>query len=226
MIHPDCGVPSCRRTVADRAPICTHCTNSLGEQLRGVPDLLDDLLVTISRQDRLSTGGKAGQPGGQPAPRLDVSDALDALAGEITTWARDLADRHGLTIPVPDRPAQDARLQSAAWAADWLADHVHLIRTHPAALESHRALTTAITAARSKADRPDDRTRFAVGPCPENDARGQPCPGQVWAHVPTDQREPAELRCRSCGARWDTTRWYRMGARIAARRRQLEDTVN
>ena len=153
MIHPECGVPGCRRTVADGAPICSHCGATLAEQLQSVPDLLDDLLVTISRQDRIGAGGVAGPPDEQPAPRLDVTRALDALVGEITTWARDLSETHGLTIPVPGRPAQDARLHSAARAADWLAEHVHLIRVHPAALEAHRALTAAIGTATARTDR-------------------------------------------------------------------------
>lgn len=164
MIPRDCGVPGCRRTVGDAAPICTHHAGELAEALRSVPDLLDDLLVTISRQDRLSTGGTAGPPDEQPAPRLDVSRTLDALVGEITTWARDLAGTHGLTIPVPDRPAQDTRIQAAALAADWLADHAHLIRTHPAALEAYRALTRTIAHARSRTDRPPPLAGF--GPCP------------------------------------------------------------
>lgn len=225
MIAPECGVPGCRRTVSDGAPICTHHAGELAERLREVPDLLDDMLVTISRQDRIGAGGKAGPPDEQPGPRLDVSRVLDALVGEITTWARDIAETYGLQIPVPDRPAQDARLHSAAVAADWLAEHAALIRTHRAALECHRALTAAIAAARHKADRPDDRTRFVVGPCPESDVRGRYCPGQVWAYIPTDQRDPAELRCSLCPATWDTTRWRRAGARIAARRDQLNEAT-
>lgn len=210
--------------MADGAPLCTTCGRHLAERLREVPDLLDDLLVTLSRQDRLSAGGTGGRGAEQPAPRLDVSRALHALVGEVTTWAWNLADIHRLQIPAPGRLGQDVRLHAAAVAADWLADHVNLLRTHPAALEAHHALTDAITQARQRADRPVDRTRIAVGPCPVLIENDQHCPGQVWAHVPTDdQRQSAELRCRTCGTRWDTTQWRRAGLRIAARRQQLGD---
>lgn len=221
MIHPECQVEGCRRTVPDGAPMCTHHASELAERLRSVPDLLDDLLVTISRQDRLGTGGKAGPPDEQPAPRLDVTRALDGVVTTVTTWARHLAQAHKLRVTTADRSAQDTRLQAAALAADWLADHAHLLRAHPHALQAYRALTRAITRARDRADRPADRTRFVVGPCPENDEHGQPCTGQVWAHVPTDERESAELRCHTCGTSWDTTRWNRTGQRIHARRREL-----
>lgn len=148
----ECG--NCARPVADGAALCTTCATGLGDALREVPDLLDDLLVTLSRQDRMGAGGKAGSPDEQPAPRLDASRTLDALVNEVTTWARELAERHHLEIPMPVRLGQDARLHSAAVAADWLADHVGLVRSHPAALEAHDGITGAIAAARRRVDRP------------------------------------------------------------------------
>lgn len=189
----------CARPVTDHATLCHHCAGELAERLRSVPDLLDDLIVTISRQDRLGAGGRAGPSDEQPVPRLDVSATLDALVGEITTWARDLAETHGLAIPVPDRLGQDARLHSAAVAADWLADHAALIRVHVAAPECHRALTAAITAAVSRTDRPPPLA--GLGPCPK-------CGAELRA-APT----AATVTCR-CGEHHDTAD---LGSKLLAR---------
>jgi hypothetical protein len=216
-----------------------HCTTALAQTLRRVPGLLDDLVVTWSKQDRLTTnGGKNGKGAEQPLPvRLDIPAVIVALSNELTTWARDLVDRNGWDVPDPLPrsphnskhgpvfPATTATVDLACYAAEWLADHVDDLRKHPAVLEAHHAITHAINRTKEAVDLPDDRTRFPVGPCPENDDHDQPCTGQVWAHVPTNPRDPAELRCRVCDTHWDTTRWHRAGARIAARSRQLNQAA-
>ncbi|MGH3630924.1 MAG: hypothetical protein ACRDRL_26205 [Sciscionella sp.] len=237
MNQPECR--NCPRPVADGAALCLTCTAELARQLRSVPALLDDLLVTLSKQDQFG-GGKRGKGAEQPLPvRLDVPPVIAALGNTLTTWARDLVDRNGWNVPpAPARSAHnDERgpvlhastpyVDLVCYAALWLADHVEYLRSHPAVLEAHRGITTAITRTREITDLPADRTRFVVGPCPEIDDHGRHCPGQVWAYVPTDKRDPAQLRCRACPATWDTTQWYRAGARIAARRAQLlNETVS
>ncbi|MGH3993081.1 MAG: hypothetical protein ACRDSN_11545, partial [Pseudonocardiaceae bacterium] len=93
---PECG--NCARPVADGAAICITCADTLAEALRGVPELVDDLLVTLSKQDQLGSGAGKGR-NEQPLPvRLDIPDAIWSLGNTLTTWARDLADANRWTI--------------------------------------------------------------------------------------------------------------------------------
>lgn len=220
--HAECG--NCARPVKDGARICATCTNGLRRELRCVPDLVEDLLTAMSRQDKLTAGGgPRGKGAEQPLPvRLDITPALRALSKELRGWAADLVERHGLDVPDPSDRGEQGLL---CYAATWLADHMDLFRVHPGAITAYNRINTAITRARTKVDSQTDRTRFVVGPCPETDHHGHPCPGEVWAHVPTDQRWPAELRCRTCNTSWDTTRWQPTATRIAARRQELDRTT-
>jgi hypothetical protein len=82
-----------------------HCTTALAQALRRVPGLLDDLVVTWSKQDRLRAGGgHRGKQSEAPLPvRFDITPVIAALGNELTTWARDLVDRHGWDVPDPPR---------------------------------------------------------------------------------------------------------------------------
>lgn len=175
--HP-CQVEGCRRTVGDGAPICTHCTGKLADELRSVPGLLDDLLVTYSRQDRLTSGG--GGAGETPLPfREDVPDAVWDLCNTLTAWARDLelgeawSERHPSSAMLARY--RDHALYSAAVAAILLAEHAHLIRTHPAAMEANDELVHAIGRARARTGRPTPLVYR--GPCPECGEEMQARPG-------------------------------------------------
>ncbi|MGH3631204.1 MAG: hypothetical protein ACRDRL_27645, partial [Sciscionella sp.] len=88
----DCG--NCARPVADGYDLCTRCATALAEQLLSVPGLLDDLMVSLARQDRLTgSGGRGGAEVALPV-RLDIPDAVNELGTELTTWARLLYDEH------------------------------------------------------------------------------------------------------------------------------------
>lgn len=95
MTHPECG--NCARPVHDGAGICTHCTATLATALRGVPELVDDLLVTLAKQDQLASG--AGRGAEQALPlRLDIPDAIWTLGNTLTVWAREVAQVGGLRV--------------------------------------------------------------------------------------------------------------------------------
>lgn len=93
IVSPEC--PNCARPIRDGG-ICATCAAGLRRALLDVPGLVDDLLVTLAKQDRLATGG--GRGGGEsPLPvRLDIPDAIWALGNTVTTWTREVAETHGL----------------------------------------------------------------------------------------------------------------------------------
>jgi hypothetical protein len=76
-------------------------------------------------------------------------------------------------------------------------------------------------------DSPENRTKFAVGPCPqtyhdEYDREG-PCPGLVEVIIPGDDR-PRILRCVVCKIEWrsDKNEWMKVTRRIKEREAQIK----
>jgi len=155
----ECG--NCARP-CEGAAICATCTTGLRDQLRSVPGLVDDLLVAMSRQDRI-TGGSGGRASEAPLPvRLDIGHEIDRLGNALTTWARDLCEIHRISIYMPGvvwalradhNIAITRQTESLLVAACWLAGHVHLIRIHTAALEALRDIEQGIGRARARTDR-------------------------------------------------------------------------
>lgn len=209
MTH-ECG--NCSRPVPDGAGICLYCSTALAGALRRVPGLLDDLVVTWSKQDRLTTGGGGGhrgRPSEAPLPvRFDITAVVAAVGNEVTTWARDLVDRNGWDVADP--PARVARngkrgpvfiattprIDLACYAAVWLADHIEALRRHPAVMEAHTGLTGAVAAAENAIDRPE--ARLFIGSCDK-------CQAALYA-----KPEDRNTRCELCGKaytdvaeRWD-----------------------
>lgn len=217
MSQSECG--HCARPVSDGAALCAGCTTRLRRELRSIPELVEDLHITLARQDRL-TPRQLGRGGDSPVAWKDpASVALADLRGYLTSWVRCIADERGLAIT-------HLRDTSPACAA-WLVHYLPIVRHHQAAGELLAEIDRSATAARAVTDLPPNSSRFLVGPCPEvNDDTGVWCDGEVWANIPTTTDIPALLRCRTCTTSWDTTRWYRAGARILARRRQLNKVVS
>jgi hypothetical protein len=166
-------------------------------------------VVTYSKQDRLTiNGGKSGKGAEQPLPvRFDITGVINALGNELTAWARDLVDRHGWDVPDPGPrsphnttrgvvfPQSSPKIDLACYAALWLAEHAEPLRMHPAVIEAHRGITSAIAAAELAIDRPV--ACVFIGPCDE-------CGGDLYAKL-----AERSTRCL-CGAlytdvaqRWD-----------------------
>ena len=67
--------------------------------LREIPELVEDLAVTLCRLDRTGKGGMKVNSGSdeQPLPiNMAASDAKDELHNELATWARLVCDSRGL----------------------------------------------------------------------------------------------------------------------------------
>lgn len=193
------------------ASLCSSCAGDLARALRTVPELLDDLEVTLIRADRL---GDAGRGGEQPVPFKDtVPAALWDLGNVLTTWTRDIARSRGLVVSAPARARRPARaippgaradehgrpamntnppdpaFESVRFSAEWLADHIGDIRAlhgDEDAGQAHDEITDAIASTRRVIDRP--ATRVFVGACDE-------CGADLFG-VPDRDR----ASCRACGA--------------------------
>lgn len=204
---PACG--NCGRPVDDGAALCATCTTALTEALYGVPALLDDLMVTYIKQDRLSSGtGHRGKLPEAPLPvRFDISATIAALGSTLITWARDLVDRY-VPAGIPDAPRRTAHngrrgpvfqpttphLDLICYAAQWLAGHGGLLRQHPAAIKAHQAITGAIAAAEMAIDRPSPMAYR--GPCVKCAASG----GRVDLHAAPNA---VTVKCDRCRETYD-----------------------
>lgn len=202
---------------AHEAFLCSRCGHQLAVDLDDVAGLLTgargdpldslaaELATTRYRLDAVAARSPIGRDADKPLPwKEPAADAAWVLADTLVAWARDLAGIRGVLL--------DAH--TVAEVATWLARRVDWIRQHPRAGQAHDEITNAVRNARRAVDRPANRARFEVGPCPEQDADGARCPGRVWAYIPTREEDPAVLRCARCEAEWDTTRWLRVGTRI------------
>lgn len=214
----------CTGDVADGYILCAYCGDQIADGLAdvagmrpsqqpGKPHLMLETLTaeldtTTSRQDRVVVShGRGGETG------LPWKDTATGATGELDYYVRYWADR-------VNRDAE--QLPAAVPAlARWLWCRVDWLRAHDAARAAHREITTAVARATRAIDLPANRARFEVGPCPEIEDHGY-CDGIVWAYIATRPEDESALRCWTCGARWNTTQWLRVGRRILARARQLK----
>jgi hypothetical protein len=214
----------CGARTGDNAQLCRKHAARLVRQLSQVPALVNDLLITATRQDRLASHSETKSSADTPLVWNESASAVAIeLNATINGWALTVAQVLA-TAPTDDPltphtvPAHDTTA-----VARWLLRHVTTLIAHDEAGRAHTDINAAVRRARDATDRPDIRARFAVGPCPE-DVDNHPCPGVVWAHIPVDESLPALMRCTehtTCGAVWNTSQWLRAGERILRRQGQI-----
>ncbi|WP_026923303.1 hypothetical protein [Glycomyces arizonensis] len=94
----------CARPVADGAHCCTPCVHQTEENLDSIAEDVDDLDVTLTRQDRVTAPG-SGRHATDEAPlpiNLRASDVGHRLRNTLTTWARVIIDERGFQEPDDD----------------------------------------------------------------------------------------------------------------------------
>lgn len=195
-----CGLDGCARP----APTATVCDQHIWEverSLRGVPALMVELNVTLSRQSKSGpatekVGGK-GETGVYFNPL--ASEAHEGLRSALTGWAT--------TFVCP----------GSWWTAHLAARELLRVLPDSRARGDLPALVDEIRDAYGRAERaidsPANRTIIPVGPCPEGDDHG-PCGGQVSAFIPADDR-PARMACDTDADHWwSSVQWLRVGKRI------------
>lgn len=214
-----CGAPS-----GDGLWLCIIHTDNLERDLRGVEDLVRELDITLTRQDRVNPANAIGRSAERPlAWNENAAAKRFELWATLNAWALDTAkldedDRDQLdAVPNEDTPG----------VAGWLIRNLSTLRRHPEAGTAVDEINDAIWGARRAIDRPAAATRFRAGPCPElvtldtGTDEFTHCDGDVWAFIPIDPDELAYLRCQACSSGWDTTQWMRIGQRMLARIAEL-----
>jgi hypothetical protein len=111
-----------------------------------------------------------------------------------------------------------SKLPPAAQSAAALLVLIDAIRRHPAVNELVDEIADAVQQARRAVDRPANRTIIFVGPCPELNAAGEHCDGEVYAFIPTEDDRPSRMECRTDRAhKWTSIQWLRTGKKILDR---------
>lgn len=217
---------ACTAPTGDDGLLCRSHTRELDQDLRDVGNLVEELDVTLTRQDRVAARYSAGRSAEKPlvwnehaaTKRSELWSTLGAWALDVSRIDEDERDR-----------LADVGTYDIAGTAGWIARNLSTLRRHSDAGAAFDEITDAIRGARRAIDRPEVATRFYAGPCPEPiEAENEygvvetaACDGEVWAFIPTEAEKLAFLRCRACDAKWDTTQWLRVGRRMRARIEQL-----
>lgn len=218
--------PVCHRAQVEGL-LCHRCTTMLEKDLGDIPAILVELDVTIARMDRVPVGGSRAQtpePDEEPGlasiahTRNTVGwravHAADDLGNCLTSWAYSVTHK---------RVAWARHRNPTTLAASMLLAGITEIRRHPDVRDLFGGITEAINHARQATDQPDTKTVILVGPCPEADEHGAPCPGDVYAIIPTEEDRPGKMECRADGEhRWSSMQWLRAGKRILGRMEQIK----
>lgn len=150
---------ACGRELADGFA-CSPCALSLSQTLKIAAGHAEDAEAVIARQVRYTAGGSGGSEEPMPVD-LAAATRFGAVENTFGTWARDLSESTGEPIPPPVWP----QLNVAAIAAAFLARHVDLIRTGPAAAEAFDELHDACEQLARLVDRPPDKQLVGVCDC-------------------------------------------------------------
>lgn len=191
-----CQVASCLRP-SDGWIVCQHCGDVFVDMLTEVPWMLDQLEIVVLGQTKY-TRIAAGKSAERPLPvNLKASDTRDALANEITTSARMIAEVNGWEFEAA----------TTKQAALWLAHRVSAVRLHVAGGEVVDGISRWYAAAMYVIDRP--LMRQFLGDCGES-WDGEECSGRIYGK----QGKP-EARCDTCGSVYEAEalrKWLLMQA--------------
>lgn len=197
----------CERPVQD-AHVCTLCGRDLERALGNIPMLEAELDLTITRQRRFTPQSDGGRGSETPLAFHDrASEVWWTLRNILVGWVKLYCDENGADHPADTLTAMARFLHRRA---EWL-------RHHELAVDAVDEITQAVRDAARVIDAPANRTTFPVGPCPEVDADGVMCPGEVRAFIPASEDIPARMECSWCHKVYETHQWLQAGKRILRR---------
>lgn len=130
-----------------------HDQDKLVELLDQIPGLIEDLAVSITRQDRIGHNGPRVRNGSdeQPLPvNLNASEAADILHDTLAAWVRHTCEHRMLTYD-----GRDDTLTLARWLKRWIV----ALAMSPGADEAPDEICHAIHNARRACDRPAEKVR-------------------------------------------------------------------
>jgi hypothetical protein len=176
---PGCTTVGCTGSCPDNAYLCPSCTVELRELLAGMPQLLEELETTITRQARVG-GGDGGRKSAETQVPFHgrAGQLVSALRSALGTWARHVAETRGVPIQVrrtiygPYHPlcphetcAQIQRLTEhpEGVAAVWMAGHVDWLRHRQEVTEAFAELVSMHRRCVQVIDRAPER--WYGGPC-------------------------------------------------------------
>lgn len=218
-------IPTCRcGQPAPDTTICGRCEETLARDLGDVAALVEDLTITLARQDRIGERS-IGRSSDKPMPfHVKAGTVLADLHARLGSWVSALHDeRTGYAGPTHERcgHASCGRIRPWPWPADnptalaaWLLTYMWRIRRHPAADEMCDEIHATMSDAKRAVDAPANRTAFPVGPCPEVLEDDSACPGEVRAYIPWEETKPARMECGYCHTLYEPHQWLRAGKRI------------
>lgn len=144
---------TCAAPARTGVQFCRGCEAKLTAYLADIPDLLEQLLVTVCRQDKFQVGREGGPGPEKPMPFNEkASLMLSELERLVIRWAR----AFGMT-------GRACGFDGSGTAAGYLTDHIPYIVTNITALELYREIESAVSKSRRMIDRPADR--IFAGPC-------------------------------------------------------------
>lgn len=174
--------------------LCRAHTDVLAAILAGVPDLVTELDVTVTRQNRTTSERHGARSSTRPLP---WNEHAAAVAADLAT----VVNRATLTVAGSEQDERDRLTEVAAYdtanLARWLRRNLALVRRSPDAGIVLAEVDDAVRLARRAVDKPPESV-FA-GPCHVTVADGHTvCRGDVYG-VPGGRYAV----CGQCRARFD-----------------------
>lgn len=130
--------------------VCREDRQMLDKLLGEIPGLIDDLAITICRQDRTGKGGMKISSGSdeQPMPfNVGASDAGDYLRNELNTWARLVCEERYISYDGSD---------SVAGVSVWLRKNLASLAMTQGAEDALPGIESAMKRCRRAMDIPAD----------------------------------------------------------------------
>lgn len=153
MPAPPCTAPQCSNPARDGF-LCDQCFATLRRDLAAVPELLQDLEITISRQDRIGDDTNGRRSAEIPLPlRLTAMEARRDLSATLAYWVQQLAPP--AQLPGPADPPDIF--------ASWLSEHLAAVAVDKRAGDCADEIGYAVITARRAIDKPLQPAY--AGPC-------------------------------------------------------------
>jgi hypothetical protein len=188
---PNTGCGVCSSPTGDQGRLCRTHTDDLARDLHTVPDLVQELEVTLTRQARITAEKHGGRSAERPLPWNEhAATVASDLNTTLNGWALDTSR---LAEDERDPLAADHYSDTTAVAA-WLTRNLSTLRMHEGAGSAHEEITRVIRDARWAVDRPLDYMH--LGECGNDEDHDPPCSAILYGHP-----ERHYATCRQCGAR-------------------------
>ena len=175
MTDTPCAVSVCDKPTSESAYVCGDCMTLLEQALTESTWMVDELNVTITRQQAVRTDGEASGSGDRPVPfHIKAAEVLSNYHGTLGSWVRMLAEENaGWSLPADNLTA----------ISTWLLHRMTTIAGHAAGGDLVDEVMQHRAAALWVIDRPAERVY--AGPCE--------CGADLYAKPGNP-----EAQCREC----------------------------